>query len=766
VTNKQDVDAEDLLQSAQTMIKENNLSGDTASVRLDALVYEKQLQTALAGVTDNTLLLQQQGQVAEQNNLLSKYNTDLSQLQAAQATFQSKLTAIAPGVSTVTSATAAASTTPSAAAVLPTATASTPAVSTSPEQAVYQGEITKIAAAITQRKQDIATATAQLNTLKTAQAGFQQQATIYTNALKELQQVLAQPTLVAKTLDDLFPAAGVNVGIKEQVKKVQITDANFLQVVVKARALITTSQTSTTTPTQDTASSSFVFTTNLFEAIVQSCETALGITAVDSLLGDTLTAAKIKAETAIENFLNGQADFSSLENDFLAQVKTVATVDTLARTPGMLPAIARAATFALQQILVSSVGGNLYQYLTNVEIPKVIAALKTTASSSAGTTVSTTAAPGSDAVDALLSQVSTTLAATQPAATLTLDATAQADLASFVTEINSAVGNDAAWTDALWENDLLTKPDKLPLSQADRLGVFYSAVLNILEAKKTDLTLTDKDYQRMYAIFYMLSEAYAQSSTDLAGLKTNIETWLGKIKIGATAGAAQDVSALSSLTNFWHWCRLALPSIFSYARFVIEAGTKTSINQFLAREFANLALRAKDFGSVSSLYLDPILTKSLGVDTKTLLAASTEEQQLSLAQQAAVYSQELQGLETTVATTLVTADVDNVSTLANLAESSTAVTGTSYDMTQLEQELSQTAAAVNSSQMQFMLSEGDFNTYFNQLATDGANVANDVLASTNSSTGSASVTKSASDVTTDSSSSQTSTATAVAGVTS
>ncbi len=151
-------------------------------------------------------------------------------------------------------------------------------------------------------------------------------------------------------------------------------------------------------------------------------------------------------------------------------------------------------------------------------------------------------------------------------------------------------------------------------------------------------------------------------------------------------------------------------------RYLFEAGVRTSINEFLTKEFANLVVRAPEFKKAMKLYLDPILIGSLGVSAETLLTASEEELSTFYEQKYALSMQQLQGLEKEVSGAGIAdlATYDQLDSWANV--STDHLFQNSYDVEELEQELAGISSAVSfPDDLDYVLSESDFSeidTYY------------------------------------------------------
>lgn len=696
----------DLENAAKKIIVDNKLQGDVAQIKIDALVYKKQLEQSIELLNDSSTKLLQEGALATSNNAALQYQANLDKLNLSKTEFTQKIAAIAN-----------------------VADAALQKDSYTQSLAKTEELITQTTSFLNQAKADAAVKQLAIDNAKN-------NVILYKQCVQEVDAQLAKTTLTAKTLDEFFPVSGVNlseqsindivdgkevirkVPIRENIKKVQIKDADFLKTIIKTRELVAAGKNTQTTTTKSDAATGISAAINKLESILESCEKALQIK--NSVLGEKLSAAQAAAITMSNKVLNLDANFASLEKDYLAAMqKIVGSVDLLINTQGFLAAIARAGFYLAYQIFSSSVGKHLFQSCKDA-IPSAV-------SSNTSNTAATTDQSAASAIDSEYQRNVNLLTQTTGSGTDTsieFNPAMQAEFNDFVNELKSAVETATVWNPLWWQNDIITKPEQLPLMPEERLQIIKAGINSILQAKKTQLTISDKNVALLSAGISLLADAYKQAEIDLPKLKANLELWLGKIKTSGATGNKEDVAVLENINKCWIWLGEGLPFIFSYTRFMVESGTKTSINQFLAKEFANIVSRAPGFAKVASLYLDPILIKSLGVNTKTLLEASSEEQISMASQQSALYAQEFAGFAANTESTLDSALATSMSMLENLAQSNlTMFGGTTYDLVALEKELTQTSSALTSNNSQYMLSGKDFDDYFDSLSTDGANVS-------------------------------------------
>lgn len=672
VKTEEEVLREDLDKNARDWINEYKLFGGSAAVRLDAIIYRKKLEFIISEMTDKTDLLKQEGAVAEQRNLIIKYQEDLSKLNSIKADLEAKIAGAQQEAG--------------------------PA----PEQEVYKDQLEAVIKAIDKRELDVEAANSQINLIEDSKAQTTHEVALYEDGVNTLERIIKNYSLEAQSLDDILYAENETASqLKEKVKDTLISDREFLMTAARVRELINSGEAANFAAGMQSSSQSAPIDTDLIKAVLTSMEKGLAIPAADSLVGEKLDASILQADQIIKKVFIGELDFRGLELECVQKMVKGQGPALLKSATGFFASLARGLFFALHQVYSGPLGVGLEGYLTNTIIPKL-------AKSDLG---EQEPEPETDSIDALIEQHGVV-----GEASVTNAEISQA-VEQFSAELDKAVSNNSVWDTKMWENNVLTKPKKLPMTPSYRKDVFLAAVQSLLAAKKTEFGLSQETYNRIYALVKALEEMIEDLDSDQAQTLKKLEGWCSKI-----AAATDDVGiqAYKNIKELWKWLGVVMPYIFAYQKYVNEVGTRSSVNEFLAREFAAILTRAKGFDKVARLYLDPVLIRSLGVDTKTLIEASQEERLTMLEQNVALYSSQITGLEAATVEGLESLEDDIYAKLEGLEASALElVEEKGYDLAELELELAKTALAASSSDMQFMLSTGDFDAYFNEIGVEG-----------------------------------------------
>lgn len=716
VQSQSEIAANELEKKANDLIAKYKLTGGSPLVRLDLMIFKKKVETLLAPISDSSYTLKQEATLTDKNALVTKYNDDLTKLNALKTDLDTKLAAAnLAAASAATTTTSTAATDPAA-----TTTPQLPAASTttqSTEQIAYKTQLDSVALAIKKRNDDLAVTQKEIADIKNLVSSAAIKVASYKEIISELDSSINNYDLKLDTFDAAMALLPKSSAARPAISTTGITDKSFLELMIKVRELISSGKTVQAVAKSSLSTEDSALLTAI-KTVFTALEKGLAIGSQDSVVGQKLEDAKTKADSILSRMISEEIDFRAFEIEFVKAMSTLAAPDDLKGEYGFCPTIARVCAFVLLSIYQSSVGVDLEKFLLDFT-DKLNAKPNPVAVTA---TMTQAAATNSDSVDALIAKMAEQTTQGQTASA-PVDDDFKARMASFISVLSQAITSDGAWQSALWESDILIKPEMLPASDAERVETFWSVVRNIIFTKKDDLSLSPDVYARIYALCLSVSDLLSKLYSDPTTLALNVETWAKKLVSTSTQGKESEIKALNQIKETWKWLGLALPYLIAYFRYTKEAGIKTSINDFLAKEFANLAIRSSSFTDTANLYLDPILIKSFGVDTKTLIQSSAGDQKALLQQNLAAYSSQIQSIEsksTNIFSTLSTSDSINLSSLAS--EPLTALNGTNYDVKAIESEITQkAAAAISSGDLQSVFSSNDFDAYFDKLSTEGVN---------------------------------------------
>lgn len=713
VQSQSELAAADLEKKANDLIAQYKLTAGSPLVRLDLMIFKKKVETLLAPISDNSYTLKQEATLTDKNALVLKYTDDLAKLNTLKSDLDAKML--------VASATAAPtpseSATPSTDPTQP-ATQTIAPITQSTEQIALKTQLDSVAVALKKRNDDLAAVQKEITDIKNLISSASTQVTAYKEIIAELDTSINNFDLKADNFDAALASLPKSNAAKASISKTAITDKDFLQLAIKVRELIISGKTVQAAAKSTVSTEEIAFLTavkNVFMAL----EKGLSISAQDSLVGQKLEDAKIKADGILSKLISEEIDFRAFELEFLKAMSPLAAPADLKGEYGFCASVARMCAFIMLSIYQSSLGVDSEKFLLD------FAAKLNAKPEPAAVTTTQNTTPSGDSVDALITQMSTPTTTSSSTSAMPVDEDFMAKMEDFISVLSQSITSDGVWQTALWENDILIKPEMLPISEAERMDSFWSIVKNIIFTKKDDLNLAPDVYSRIHAACLWLSDLLGTLYSDPANLASKVETWAKKLVSSTSQDKQAQIKALNELKDCWKWLGLALPYLIAYYKYVKEAGIKTSINDFLSKEFANLVVRSSSFSETANLYLDPILIKSFGVDTKTLIQSSASEQKALMQQSIAAYSSQIQNIESSstnmfssLSTSLVGSVAKSLTSLSS--EPLTALSGTNYDFKAVEGEIAQkAAAAISSGDLQSMFNSSDFDAYFDKLSTDG-----------------------------------------------
>lgn len=681
VKTEEEVAKADLDASAKEWIENNKLYVGSPMVRLDAMIRRKKIEQIIDNANDPTEAMKQEGVLAEKINKIAKYEADITKMNEIRGDLDARIAQ------------------------------ENQSAGPTPEKIVYQEQMKELVAAIERRNLEIDATQAEIRAMKDQEKEKGQEQNFYQGALADLDAIINNHGLTAEQLDVVLTGpAAPGSALYEKIKNSLITDREFLMTAARVRELVESGQAASFIAEVDGATgAASEIDTETFESILASVEKGLNIPESESLLGAKMDSSKKIAGELMNKVLKGELDFRGLELEFVQKVGSGQGPDELKNAKGFFASLARACTFALLQVYKSQPGRDYDEFLAKKVIPGL----------GEGSSDEQEPEQKEDSIDALIEKMSEDVSTSQSGATVA-DAQLDEEFGHFVSELGQAVENNDVWSATAWESNVLVKPKKLPLTPSHRMDVVFAALSNLLTAKAKELGLTDVVVKRFHAIFASAKKILNEVEKSPDATLAKIEGWCVEM---AQSTDPVEMQAYEKIRSLWRWMAPAMPYIVAYARYVTEAGTRTSVNEFLAREFANLLTRAKGFSKIARLYLDPILIRSLGVDTKTLIEASEEERQTMIEQNIAVYGNQIAGLESAAIEGLEGLESDVYAEIDRLeSEAVSFLEGKAYDMEELERELAQTALAVSSGDMQFMLSSGDLDSYFNEVEATGINL--------------------------------------------
>ncbi len=757
IKTQAEIAAADTEKNANDLIDKYKLTSGSPSVRLDLMIFKKKVETLLAPISESSYTLKLQASLTDKQAMLLQYQDELKKLDTLKTTLSVKLPNTAnqttstttPATSTTTSTTSPTSatgstTTPTSSATTTTPDSTTSTTSQAPattssaastvtssssatsaasstetstsaatttaaanlttEQVAIKTQLDSVLLAIKTRNDDVAALNVAINSIKDSIDSTASKINLYKSAISELDSIINNFDLKVDNLDAALalPTMKNSLSINATVSTTQITDKSFLETVVKARELINSGKAASVIAQTTTGTDAKLLSG--LKTLFASLEKGLGIAAEDSLVGQKLEDAKTQANKIVIKLISGQMDFKAFELEFL-NIK-----DTKS---GFLPMIGILCCIVLRVIYKSPVGADLEKFLIDYAEK-----LNSKTNQTVDTTQST--APKQDAITAMIKDM--TVSQTQAQAPTPLDEAFTKRMNGFIDFLDQAKNSDGFWQPALWSRDVLTNPKTLPISDVERMDAFWTSIKALLLTKKDELSLSADVFARFNALGYWLYELSGKLYSDATSLSQTAEIWAKKIStVSAGQGTTIDNKALDDLKAFWKLLGSTLPYLIAYYRYVREAGVATSVDDFLAREFANLAIRTSSFSQTARLYLDPILIQSFGVDSKTLIQASSSQRDAILQQNIDLYNSQIQNISAQSQNAFASISENVSNDLQSLvAQPLASLTTAQYDLNAAQKELAQTAAtALSSGNLQEVLNSQDFDKYFDNLSTDG-----------------------------------------------
>ncbi len=714
VQSQSELAAADLEKKANDLIAQYKLTAGSPLVRLDLMIFKKKVETLLAPISDNSYTLKQEAMLTDKNALVLKYTDDLTKLNTLKSDLDAKMLVASAAAAPTPTSTTTPSTDPTQAS-----TQTSASTTQSTEQIALKTQLDSVAVALKKRNDDLAAVQKEISDIKNLISSASTQVALYKDIITELDSSINNSDLKADNLDAALTSLPKSNSAKVSISTTAITDKDFLQLAIKVRELIVLGKTAQAAAKSTVSTEEIAFLAAV-KTVFTALEKGLAISAQDSIVGQKLEDAKIKADVILSKLISEETDFRAFELEFLKAMSPLDVPADLNGEYGFCASIARVCAFVMLSIYQSSLGVDSEKFLLD------FAAKLNAKQEPAATTATPSTAPSGDSVDALITQMSTPTTTTPSSTSVTpVDDDFMAKMEDFISVLSQSITSDGVWQTALWENDILIKPEMLPISEVERMDSFWSIVKNVIFTKKDDLNLAPDVYSRIHAACLWLSDLLGTLYSDPATLASKVESWAKKLVSSTSQDKQTQIKALNQIKDCWKWLGLALPYLIAYYKYVKEAGIKTSINDFLSKEFANLVVRSSSFSETANLYLDPILIKSFGVDTKTLIQSSADEQKALMQQSIAAYSSQIQNIESSstnmfspLSTSLVGSVAKSLSSLSS--EPLTALSGTNYDFKAVEGEIAQkAAAAISSGDLQSMFNSNDFDAYFDKLSTDG-----------------------------------------------
>lgn len=370
-----------------------------------------------------------------------------------------------------------------------------------------------------------------------------------------------------------------------------------------------------------------------------------------------ITSEKANAIALYNTVYNGQKTFESVEQDFIglenSDSKKLVQIRG-AKVASFWITFARAFIYGLKSLVDSPIGLDLENFLQQNDF------FKNKTLNDAFSDVSSTAS----ALDAAQLFLNTSKSTGEYAAPVV------AGRQNFSAALGDMLNKPDLWSNPeLWTPNFFKDFSVLPLDSVERVAFIKGALTSQLSANLQSMSSDQAFRDRLIAIAYLFvaySQTLLSNSTDLtksisSAFSTKLKTWKQKadqvtsvaplsttssaasITQSLTKGSAEplletqaivaappviDQTAKASLENVkdvLYWLSKNIKCLMFYYKYCMEVGTKTSIQDFLVKEVAQLMIKNSQVASLISQSFDPFLISVFGINSQMLLEQSSAQ---------------------------------------------------------------------------------------------------------------------------------------------